>query len=127
MNSQLLFILVAIPCCFGARRLRGNTQEARDERSLLGTFPFNHKAEEHGDHGDHGDHGEHGAHEDHGPSQALERGSFRQGDDGVDVSFAAVAGAGPGPDGKKCIDKVEMVEETEYDDVVTCDHSYDKR
>merc|ERR1712198_443114 len=30
-------------------------------------------------------------------------------------------------DGKRCIDKVEMVEETEYDDVVQCDHSYDKR
>ena len=32
-----------------------------------------------------------------------------------------------GPDGKRCIDKVEMVEEIVYDDVVTCDHSYDKR
>merc|ERR1712113_955885 len=32
-----------------------------------------------------------------------------------------------GNDGKRCIDKVEMVEETEYDDVVQCDHSYDKR
>ena len=29
--------------------------------------------------------------------------------------------------GRKCIDKVELVEETEYDTVVTCDHSYDKR
>jgi hypothetical protein len=25
------------------------------------------------------------------------------------------------------VDKVEMVEETEYDDVMTCDHSYDRR
>ena len=33
----------------------------------------------------------------------------------------------PAPDGKRCIDKVEMVEEIVYDDVVTCDHSYDKR
>ena len=30
-------------------------------------------------------------------------------------------------DDKKCIDKVEMIEETEYDDVVKCEHSYDKR
>merc|ERR1711935_1303669 len=93
--TKLLLILVLTPCCFGARRLRGNArqavQETRDERSLLGTFPFS------------------------------------QGNDDVDVSFNAVAGAGPGPDGKKCIDKVAMVEETEYDDVVTCDHSYDKR
>merc|ERR1712021_242105 len=123
--TKLLLILVLTPCCFGARRLRGNArqavQETRDERSLLGTFPFSQKG---GDHGEHGDHGDHGA---HAPSQAIESGSFRQGNDDVDVSFNAVAGAGPGPDGKKCIDKVEMVEETEYDDVVTCDHSYDKR
>ena len=33
----------------------------------------------------------------------------------------------PAPDGKRCIDKVEMVEEIVYDDMVTCDHSYDKR
>ena len=32
-----------------------------------------------------------------------------------------------GSDGKKCIDKVEMVEETEYDETVQCDHSYDRR
>merc|ERR1739845_323989 len=51
----------------------------------------------------------------------------RQGGDDTDVSFGAVAGAAPGPDGKKCIDKVEMVEETEYDEVEQCDHSYDKR
>ena len=38
-----------------------------------------------------------------------------------------MAASAPGPDGKRCIDKVEMVEETEYDDVVLCDHSYDKR
>merc|ERR1712002_701020 len=25
------------------------------------------------------------------------------------------------------VDKVEMIEETEYDDVVQCDHSYDRR
>jgi len=126
--TKLLFFLLLVPCSFGARRLRGNARSAqaqRDERSLLGTFPFNqqNKAEEHGDHGEH--HGDHGDH--HAASQALQSGSFRQGDDGVDVSFNAVAGAGPGPDGKKCIDKVEMVEETEYDDVVQCDHSYDKR
>ena len=36
-----------------------------------------------------------------------------------------MAAARPGQDGKRCIDKVEMVEETEYDDVVQCDHSYD--
>merc|ERR1712179_451205 len=43
------------------------------------------------------------------------------------VDFPAVAGASPGSDGKRCIDKVEMVEETEYDETVQCDHSYDRR
>jgi hypothetical protein len=51
----------------------------------------------------------------------------RQGDSDVDVSYAAVAAATAGADGKRCIDKVEMVEETEYDEVVLCDHSYDRR
>ena len=48
-------------------------------------------------------------------------------DDASGVSFREVAGVRPGSDGKRCIDKVEMVEEIEYDDVVQCDHSYDKR
>jgi len=43
------------------------------------------------------------------------------------VAFGDVAAANPGSDGKRCIDKVEMVEETEYDEVVQCDHSYDRR
>ena len=41
------------------------------------------------------------------------------------MSFPAVAAASA--DGKRCIDKVEMIEEIEYDDVVQCDHSYDRR
>merc|ERR1719151_188315 len=43
------------------------------------------------------------------------------------TSFDDVAGATPDAKGKRCIDKVEMIEEIEYDDVVQCDHSYDKR
>jgi len=41
------------------------------------------------------------------------------------VSFNDVAR--PGNGAKRCVDKVEMVEVTEYDDVVKCDHSYDRR
>merc|ERR1712241_381827 len=98
----------------GARQLRGNRRESRN---LLGTFPFNAQegaGEHHGAHDAH--HGHHG--EGHGrqPVQALEARAQRQGDD-TDVSFPAVAAAGPGADGKRCIDKVEMIEETEYDDV----------
>ena len=57
----------------------------------------------------------------------LETRDSRQGEDDLEVGFAAVAAAGPGEDGKRCIDKVQMVEETIYDEVVLCDHSYDKR
>ena len=104
-----LFALLAVPAVLGARRLRGNQE--RDQRSLTNTFPFNQKAgaEEHHEH-----HEEHHGH--HETSELASRDN-RQGAD-VDVSFPAVAAAGPGSDGKRCIDKVEMVEETEYDDVV---------
>merc|ERR1711892_439478 len=109
--SFLLFGEAAL----GARQLRGSQ---RDARNLQNSFPFNQgtadQAHEH-----HGDHNE--------ARQAVEARPARQGGDDASVSFADVAAARPGNDGKKCIDKVEMVEETEYDDVVQCDHSHDKR
>ena len=47
------------------------------------------------------------------------------------VSFNAIGEAASQDEdiktGRKCIDKVMMVEETVYDEVITCDHSYDKR
>merc|ERR1711863_176165 len=119
--GKAALLLLLVDGGLGARTLRGNS--ARESRNLLGTFPFNAQdGEDH--HGAH--HGHHG--EGHGrqPVQALEARAQRQGDD-TDVSFPAVAAAGPGADGKRCIDKVEMIEETEYDDVVQCDHSYDRR
>merc|ERR1712021_260656 len=120
MNGKLLFVfLVGGQCVLGARQLRGQAGR-RDGKSLVGTFPFNANADDH-------HHGHHEEHDQRTASQSLAGRGQRQGGDDTDVSFGAVAGAGPGPDGKKCIDKVEMVEETEYDDVVTCDHSYDKR
>merc|ERR1719431_624812 len=60
-------------------------------------------------------------------SDVTARDQRQRGGDDTPVDFGAVAGARPGNDGKRCIDKVEMIEETEYDDVVQCDHSYDKR
>merc|ERR1711910_169966 len=116
--TKLTLLLLLAHCVTGARKLRGNRGSARGAKSLVNTFPFNAQggAEEHHEH-----------HEAHEPSQALDDRFARQGGEDVAVDFAAVASAGPGADGKKCIDKVEMVEETEYDDVVQCDHSYDKR
>ena len=109
----------------GARQLRGNSAASRGGKSLVNTFPFNAGGGAHNLH-DHAHHPE----EDrsaHLPAQALAAREQRQGAEAAPTGFSDVAGAAPGPDGKRCIDKVEMVEETEYDDVVQCDHSYDKR
>merc|ERR1711962_1402181 len=111
----LLFLLA--DAALGARQLRNNQQ--RNSRSLTGTFPFNQQ-----NGADVDNHHHH--HEDHHAPASLDSRADRQGDD-TPVDFGAVAAAGPGADGKRCIDKVEMVEETEYDDVVQCDHSYDRR
>merc|ERR1711915_38945 len=111
IKSIFVALLVSSQDVLGARQLRA--QANRDGKSLVGTFPFNTNAAEH--------------HQARTPSQSLADRAQRQGGDDTDVSFGAVAAAGPGADGKRCIDKVEMVEETEYDDVVQCDHSYDKR
>jgi len=72
-------------------------QELRQERSLLNTFPFTEAQDI--------------------QSSARE---VKQAHD-VRTDFDTVA-ASP-----RCIDKVEMVEETEYDEEITCDHSYNKR
>merc|ERR1712126_453387 len=109
----LLFLLVDV--ALGARQLRNNQQ--RGSRSLTGTFPFNQQNSAH-------EHHEH--HDSHHAPASLDSRAERQGDD-VAVDFGSVAASAPGSDGKRCIDKVEMVEETEYDDVVQCDHSYDRR
>merc|ERR1712156_138955 len=115
-KSVCLFLL--IDGTLGARRLRGNSQ--RDQRSLVNTFPFNQDA---GD--EHHEHHEHHDHEAAAPFSSLQSRDNRQGEADTDVSFPAVAAASA--DGKRCIDKVEMIEEIEYDDVVQCDHSYDRR
>jgi len=108
---KLIISLCLIGSSLGARKLSNNN---RQQKSLLNTFPFN-------------------ANEEQKPAaparipatpNLVARGD-RQGSD--DVSFGAIAAAAPGADGKRCIDKVEMVEETEYDEVVQCDHSYDRR
>merc|ERR1711937_885887 len=123
MGAKVLVVLVALGGGEAARQLRGQAQAAdqqRGQRSLVNTFPFNSKAAADDHH--HADHQEQARI----PVQALDSPrDNRQGAD--DVSFPAVAAAAPGNDGKRCINKVEMVEETEYDEVEQCDHSYDRR
>jgi len=50
-------------------------------------------------------------------------------DDNAEEEFSlnTIVKDGSNENGRKCIDKVMMVEETVYDEVITCDHSYDKR
>jgi len=117
-SSVIIFSVCLVPAVFGARQLTGNNAETRGERSLLNTFPFNSD--------NNADSIQAPAFQQRRlvPTQDLEARDNLQGDD---VSFPAVAAARPGADGKRCIDKVEMVEETEYDEVVQCDHSYDRR
>ena len=79
----------------GARKLRANQASQRGAKSLVNTFPFN-VVDDH--------------HEAHAPSQSLDSRIARQGEDEGAPDFGTVAEAG-----EKCIDKVEMVEETEYD------------
>jgi len=115
--------LFVVGCASGARQ---QTQGDRGERSLLNTFPFSagQQAGHHGDH--HGDHHEHHQEAPARRSSVISPRNNLQGSGGA--SFAEVASADVDRStGKRCIDKVEMVEETEYDDVVQCDHSYDKR
>jgi len=126
-------------------RQKQEPEDERKERSLLNTFPFNRRDEiDHHDHHDHFDHQEFGRHQsvedEYGygqrapvsaiqldPRDSRQRGRPNSNQDSEVVSFNEVAAARPGNDGKRCIDKVEMIEETEYDDVVQCDHSYDRR
>merc|ERR1711973_82937 len=126
--GRFLVVLALVGASVAERRLRGNAQP-RDERSLANTFPFNANSGEAQHHGHHGNH--HGDHHEEPARRAFSdvaaRDQRQRGNDGTDVSFPSVAAARPGNDGKRCIDKVEMIEETEYDDVVQCDHSYDKR
>merc|ERR1719233_805644 len=117
--TKVVTLLLLAQCVAGARKLRGNQDIARGAKSLVNTFPFNANEREEDHHEHHEHHEEHAARE---PSQSLDTRFSRQGEDEAAVDFAAVAEAG-----EKCIDKVEMVEETEYDDVIQCDHSYDKR
>ncbi len=104
----------------------------RKGRNLANTFPFNQRGRGRGGHQEHHAHHEH--HEEHHePARgARQRGggrfggggqSQRQGaDDGPALDIGSIAAAG-----ERCIDKVVMVEETEYDEEIECHHSYSER
>merc|ERR1712242_559982 len=93
----------------------------RAGKNLRGTFPFNSRNNNNAAHAHHGHHEEHHAHHATDDTRdARQRG--RGGGDDVALDIGSIAAAG-----ERCIDKVVMVEETEYDDVVTCKHSYSEK
>jgi len=104
------------------------TDELRKEKSLLNTFPFNHA-----DDGDQVDvAGVDEASEVIVNHENLEPVANRQGyGPPIDVSEVPpkdpAYGIPPNDEGKRCVDKVEMIEETIYDEVINCDHSYDRQ
>merc|ERR1712142_228664 len=104
------------------------TAQRRNGKNLRGVFPFRQEAGRSADggHHEHHDHHHHDHHADHkAPSagQALPARGSRQGaNDDVALDIGSIAAAG-----ERCIDKVVMVEETEYDDVIECKHSYSEK
>jgi len=120
VTLQILFAIL-----IGGHSILGDSP-ARDGKSLFNTFPFNQNEQDNAEH-------HHAAHEEEENPSNVEPGDIirdaKQGreDNSVGVGFNTVAKLRPGKDGKKCIDKVEMVTETVYDEVQTCDHSYNKR
>jgi len=99
-----------------------SAQRRRNGKNLAGVFPFAQTAGAHAEHHDH--HHEH--HEEQkAPTAALalpDR-AARQGEaTEISLDIGSIAAAG-----ERCIDKVVMVEETEYDDVITCKHSYSQK
>lgn len=117
---------------------------SREGKSLRGTFPFSETANHGQSHHDHHNHDHHRHHESQTsnsrhsnsgfatpglsfrPPSLDSRGSRQRGngggDEDVSLDIGSIAAAG-----ERCIDKVVMVQETEYDDVITCKHSYSEQ
>lgn len=107
--NLLIIALVATGSALG--------QRTREQRNLRGVFPFKQQrqGQQH-----HAAHAEHHAHHETPARDSRQRGGGRDEEVALDIGSIAAAG-------ERCIDKVVMVEETEYDDVVTCKHSYSQK
>merc|ERR1712142_146083 len=108
-RSVCLFALLASSASAAGPNRRG--------KNLRGTFPFNQRNGQAAEHATHDHHHEH-AH----AHQAVDARGSRQGGGDVDLDIGSIAAAG-----ERCIDKVVMVEETEYDDVIECKHSHSQK
>jgi len=93
----------------------------RSGKSLVNTFPFNARGNGAARAHHHDHHDDHHAH--HAEPVDFDARASRQGQgDDIDLNIGAIAAAGD-----RCIDKVVMVEETEYDDHIECKHSYSEK
>merc|ERR1712033_8942 len=93
---------------------------SRRGKNLRGTFPFNQRNGNQA--ASHAAHEHHHEHEHAHPHQEVDARASRQGGGDVSLDIGSIAAAG-----ERCIDKVVMVEETEYDDVIECKHSYTQK
>jgi len=121
------FLLALVASSASATKLEAE----RDGKSLLNTFPFNSGRAGGARQAAHHDHHHHDHHDHHAapssrlglPQTSFESRAQRQGQgEDVDLSIGSIAAAG-----ERCIDKVVMQEETEYDEIITCKHSYDEK
>jgi len=110
-------------CLFVLAATSASAQRRRNGKNLAGVFPFAQTAAAAHDHHDH--HHE----EQKAPIAAFNipaRGARQEEiifpDSDVSLDIGTIAAAG-----ERCIDKVVMVEETEYDDVISCKHSYSEK
>jgi len=129
--------------------LENNNDVNRYDKSLIGTFPFpfvdqnldvnsqhqshhenelhrvgHHELEHHHEH-QHGQFGHgHGLY-DNFLNQESNRVNKRKFE--LLYNISQNGGTEEVKDGRRCINKVMLVEETEFDEVLTCDHSYDNR
>merc|ERR1712168_1325765 len=107
-------------CLFVLLATGTSAQRRRNGKNLAGVFPFAQTA---------GDHHHHHHEEQKAPIAALSvpaRGARQEEiifpNDDVSLDIGTIAAAG-----ERCIDKVVMADETEYDDVITCKHSYSEK
>ena len=94
---------------------------SRKGKNLRGTFPFNQANGRAASNAAH-EHHHHEHEHNHAHEEVPARGSRQGGGDDVALDIGSIAAAG-----ERCIDKVVMVEETEYDDVIECKHSYSQK
>jgi len=124
MNGFTKLVFLALCATSLASKLE-KEQEARGQKSLLGVFPFRDQragGEHHHDHHDHHDHGDLAAPRRSFQTPGAPRAQRQGAEEDVALDIGSIAAAG-----ERCVEKVVMETSTEYDDVVTCKHSYSEK